>query len=207
MTSAATTAAPLNYPIIGFGSVGGVAVGQSVMDTTNPNAIPMGATVQGINGNNVTLSVGATGTGVQIGDLIAFGTVPQSVNVVSPVEWANITSVNLSLGIPNALYYDPQYPFGVLNLSPIPTAPGQVMFDAWQPLLGFTNLTLPDVTFAAGAESAVKANLAVMMRNYFNDAAISPAVLGEAALTKASLQYTNIRSRAMLRRGVQSPGA
>lgn len=204
ITLSTTQAAPLNYPILSFAG-SGPAVGQSIVDLTNPSAIPMGATVQSISGNNVTMSVGAVGAGVQSGDSIVFGTPPQNVAVVSAVEWGNIISVNLSLGVPDVLYYDPRYPRGMLFLSPIPSAAGTVMLDAWQALLQFVNLDVPNIRFAVGGESAVKSGLAVVLRNYFNDAVVPVTVAAEAALAKANLQYTNITSRAMLRRGMQRP--
>jgi hypothetical protein len=201
-TGVTSETAPLNYPILEFGGgVPGLSIGNSIMDLTNPAAIPMGTTITALGATTVTMSVGAVGQGVQTGDTIAFGTAPQPVNVVSGIEWASIVSTNLASGTPTALYYDPQYPLGVLNVAPIPDAIGQVMFEAWERLNGFTNLTTPNVNFAAGGEMAVKSNLAVMLKSYFTEAQIPPAVVLEAVTTKDMLRYTNITSRAMLRRG------
>ncbi len=205
LASAAT--APLNFPILNFSTTAGVVIGHSVVDLTNPDALAKGTVVVDITPTTVTISPGAKGAGVQNADTIVFGTAPEPVDVISAVEWQTITTVGLASGRPDALYYAAAYPLGILALSPIPDAPWQVVFGAWLPFLGFSDLLLPDVTLAQGGENALRLNLAVILKNYFNDAVLAPEVIGGAANTREMLRYTNIASRAMLNRGKRQAAA
>jgi hypothetical protein len=125
------------------------------------------------------------------------------VNVVSSVEWNAIEGTNTGFGTPDTLFYDPQYPNGVLNVAPTPDAIGSLIFQAWTPLRSFASLSLPSVIFAAGCEDALKTNLALALKSYFSPGAIDPALVVLAANSKQLLGYTNLTSRAMLRRGIK----
>lgn len=122
-------------------------------------------------------------------------------NVVSAVEWRGIESISPGSGIPDTLYYDPQYPNGVLNLAPTPSAIGTLTCYGWTPLRSFTELTDPDVTLSAGVQDALKTNLAVALKPYFQTAALAPEIMAMAVHSKTMLQQTNLTSRAMLGRG------
>lgn len=123
------------------------------------------------------------------------------VNVVSAVEWSSTIAGGLqSASTPDTLYYDPTYPTGSINLSPIPTGPGVVTVQAWGAFSGFTNLDTPDVNFVAGVEDAIRFNLAVAIKSNFLDGATPPDLLAQARINKGRLQQTNMTSRAMLRR-------
>jgi hypothetical protein len=123
------------------------------------------------------------------------------INVVSSLEWRVIEGFSPTPGTPDTLFYDPQYPNGVLNFAPTPSAVGVVTFARWVPLQEFTDLTDPDVVFASGGEEALKTNLAVAMKPYWTAAALDPVVAALAVHSKAMLQQTNLVSRAMLGRG------
>lgn len=132
---------------------------------------------------------------------VVISSVTTLINVVSAAEWRGIESIASGAGTPDTLFYDPQYPLGVLNLAPVPDAVGTVTFGAWAPLRSFASLTLPSVTLAAGAEEALKTNLTVALKPYFRDAALDPVIAALAVQSKSMLQQTNLTSRALLGRG------
>lgn len=138
------------------------------------------------------------------GASVLIGSTTSLVNVVSAIEWASIEGIVPGTGTPENLYYDPQYPNGVLNVSPTPDAVGSLTFQAWQPLRSFASLDIPasTVNYAAGAEETMKSNLAMELKPYFSDSQLNPAVMMAASEGKMALRQTNITSRAMLSRGI-----
>lgn len=125
------------------------------------------------------------------------GAVP--INVVSAVEWQAIQGLATQSGTPDTLFYDPQYPIGVLNVAPKPVAGGNLVFQAWTPLRSFPDLTT-SYTLAAGVDEALKTNLAVVLQSYFSGANLSPMVVAAATLAKQSLRHSNSPSKAYIGR-------
>lgn len=115
-------------------------------------------------------------------------------SVVSRDVWNSIDNRSsiITSNIPSVLFYDPQYPLGVINITPTPTL-ALTMF--WDSMLQFAQLPLLTTTFTLppGYERAVVTNLAVKLKPYFSDAIVSPAVAIEAAQTLGDLKRTNMR--------------
>lgn len=129
--------------------------------------------------------------------LVGSSTTP--VNVVSQVEFSVIQGGYTSTGTPDTVYYDPQYPAGILNVRPIPGTSGTLTVQGWTPLIQFTGLT-QNVTLAEGVEDTLKSNLAVALKPYFNNVAIDPVIVSEAADSLTTLRQYAQTSRAMIRR-------
>ena len=119
-------------------------------------------------------------------------------NVVSAVEWQAGPSLSVATGTPDTLYYDPQYPLGVLKVSPIPNAGGTFSFNSWVPLQSFPDLSTT-YTLSFGGEEALRSNLAVALKSYFADTQLDQITAIRAVETKKALAYSNVNSRAMLR--------
>lgn len=77
-TASAATAA--SSAVLHFASTTGIVVGNPVFDLTTAGVIPAGATVLSLTATTVTISANVTGTGVLVGDSIAFisGHVPRA---------------------------------------------------------------------------------------------------------------------------------
>lgn len=124
------------------------------------------------------------------------------IQVVSMVEWRNLESLATgtgSTGVSNTIWYDPQYPLGVVNVMPVPTTADTISFNAWVAASTIANLTT-SATYETGAILALKKNLAIALKPYFLDTQIPPEVAMSAMESKNALRYTNITSRAMMRR-------
>lgn len=121
------------------------------------------------------------------------------IDVVTGLEWRNIYSVAPGSGTPNILYYDPQYPLGILHLAPTPASVGTVTFGAWLPLTEFPDEGT-EFTLVPGMDDSLKTNLAVALKPYFATAQIDPLVVMQAMRGKSMLRYTNLASRSMIGR-------
>ena len=122
-----------------------------------------------------------------------------AINIVSAIEWNSIYSINPGFGTPTTLYYDPQSPLGVVNLSPTPNATGTLTFNAWTNLQSFINLAAT-ANLTNGVRDALKQNLAVGLKPYFADTPLNPVTITKAAQAKDAIRILNVTSRAMLNR-------
>lgn len=131
------------------------------------------------------------------------------VNVVSAVEWEMIQAIGAGTGTPDTMFYDPQYPAGVINLAPTPNNSGTVTFNALQVLSAFADLSSTSYTLANGVQDALQTNLGLsLMPSYAGTRPMSPRLATDAADAKNFLRYGNgnLVSRTMLNRRMISTG-
>ncbi len=102
---------------------------------------------------------------------------------------------NQTSQIPTLLFYDPQYPLGVINIFPIPSSSGYTMYwDSYQQLNAGTILTLDStISFPPGYEGGIQHNLAVWCGPFFKNALVSQDVKDLAAYTKRIIKRVNKR--------------
>lgn len=134
---------------------------------------------------------------------------PSVVDSVSAVEWNAIykpanNNVIPFLATPAAMYYEPQYPLGLLSVSPLPAQNGILTFPALYGLPGFSTLT-SEFVMAPAQEQGLKANLAVVLNPYFGGGVVTPELLATAQQSKTTLTLTNRLSRAMSKRNREPP--
>lgn len=127
--------------------------------------------------------------------------VTRPVNVVSQLEWTFIDDAAPSVGRPTVLWYDNQFPFGKLNVSPVPSAVGTLTFSANTAIQSFADMTT-DITFAYGVREALQDSLALELKPFFGpqNGQIDPVIIGKAAEGKKFILYNGVVSRAMLGR-------
>lgn len=93
---------------------------------------------------------------------------------------------------PNALFYDPQFPLGVINLVPVPNIAYTLYFDSMLQLVDFTSpqqlLSLPP-----GYEMAMVYNLAILLNPFFLDGKLPQEVIDTAATALGAIKRTNRR--------------
>lgn len=121
------------------------------------------------------------------------------VNVVSAIEFQSLQGYYPIQDVPDTLYYQAAYPYGVLNILPVPNVFGTLSFTAWQRLAGFAQPST-DANLAVGVEDMIRNNLAVYLKPYFADSQLNPAVIVLAKEAKDFLRYQSLNSRAMMNR-------
>lgn len=98
--------------------------------------------------------------------------------------------------IPTDLFYDPQYPLGVINIFPTPLLAYTVYYDSTQQQVDSSSLTA-SISMPEGYERAYYSNLAIeMMGNGFPcllDQKQLSALIEVARESKANIKRTNIK--------------
>ena len=116
------------------------------------------------------------------------------VEVLTLDQWnliGNRSSI-VNSNFPNSLFYDPQYPLGLMNFFPQPNASNTAY---WTSLLQFTRFSglTATVSLPPGYELALKTNLAVWAKPYFTRADIDPDLRMQATKSKANIKRSNDR--------------
>ena len=117
------------------------------------------------------------------------------VNVVSRAQWNMIGNRDASVvtsNFPDTLFYDPQFPLGVMNFNPTPSSSYTAFWDSYLQLVDFTSLSDP-LNLPPGYELAIVTNLALMLKPFYLDAQLDPAVVAQASASKANIKRTNTR--------------
>lgn len=93
---------------------------------------------------------------------------------------------------PDTLFYDPQFPLGIINLMPVPTIAYTLFFDSYSQL-GNLPLLSTSISLPPGYKRAITTNLAKTAKPYFKTAQIDPLIMLEAAETLGNIKRTNMR--------------
>lgn len=117
------------------------------------------------------------------------------VDVIPQAQWNmlwNIEAVNSNL--PDTIFYDPQFPIGIINVYPQPNTSIQLYWDSYLQLSDFAELSTT-VSLPPGYNRAIKACLALELGPYFKPDNWQPSALlvSSAAAAKADIKRTNIR--------------
>lgn len=113
-----------------------------------------------------------------------------SVDVRSQQEWNLISYLATTGNYPTDIFYDPQFPQGVLNVFPIPNAAGYVLHIMSRLQLTDFAALATAVSLPPGYLIAIKNNLAVNLAPYFS---VKPSddIKDAARETKAIIKRTN----------------
>lgn len=93
---------------------------------------------------------------------------------------------------PDVLFYDPQFPLGIINVMPFPTIAYTMFWDSYLQLSEFANLSTA-ISLPPGYKLAMGTNLAVALKPYFADAQLDPIIAARAMDSKGNIKRTNIR--------------
>lgn len=93
---------------------------------------------------------------------------------------------------PDTMFYDPQYPLGVINVLPVPTIAYMMFWDSYLQLADLPALTTA-FSLPPGYKRAVITNLAVCLKPYFKSAQIDPLIILEAKERLGNVKRTNGR--------------
>lgn len=113
---------------------------------------------------------------------------------VVPRDKFNIVAANTEItsNIPTTLFYDPQYPLGIINVFPTPNTGFSVVFDSYIQLSEFSSISAT-MSLPLGYALALKTNLAEALWPYFGTGDINPVIARRAASSKAAVKRTNMR--------------
>jgi len=113
--------------------------------------------------------------------------------VIQRDQWNQIGNIlQVNANVPMYLFYDPQFPWGILNFFPIPNIGWTAFWDSYLPFTQFPDLD-EEANLPEGYDIALKRNLAIELAIYFPEAALSPALIKSAAVTKGNVKRTNYR--------------
>ena len=114
------------------------------------------------------------------------------IDVLDQLMWNVVTTAVANANLPSDLFYDPQYPLGIVNLWPTPTVGYTCSFLSF---LQLTDFASPDteVSFPPGYELFFWTNLAVSLKPFYQDAILDPDVRKMAMDSKAAIKRNNMR--------------
>ncbi len=118
-----------------------------------------------------------------------------NLNTVTRQRWNMIGNRDPSVvtsNFPDTLFYDPQFPLGVLNFNPTPSSSYTAFIDSYLQLTDFATLASV-VSLPPGYVMALKTNLALCLKPYFVDGQVDPALTAAAQVSKANIKRTNTR--------------
>ncbi len=115
-------------------------------------------------------------------------------DVVGRDRWnliGNRTNV-VNSNFPNTLFYDPQFPLGVISVNPVPNQTYTMFWDSYAQLADFGSLTTT-FSFPPGYKRAIVTNGALAAKPYFKTAQIDPLIVEEAAMRFGNVKRSNLR--------------
>lgn len=104
------------------------------------------------------------------------------------------TASNVASNLPNILFYDPQYPLGVVNVWPTPSVGYTCSFLSYRQLGSLASLD-DAFNLPPGYKRAITTNLCLSLKAYFTGSTLDPLIVKEAMETKGSIKRTNMRTQ------------
>lgn len=111
--------------------------------------------------------------------------------VITQERWNLIGLKTNTSDIPDTLFYDPQYPLGIINVFPVPQQSYTLYFDSYLQLQEFPTLTTT-ISLPLGYNLAIKTNLALELLPYFTDAEPNATLIRSAAKALGNIKRTNV---------------
>lgn len=114
-------------------------------------------------------------------------------DVIRQDRWNQIGNISsVQANIPLYLFYDPQFPWGILNFFPVPNIAYTAFWDSYLQLARFPGLDV-EANLPPGYSMAIKRNLGLELGLYYPDAVVTPQLLSSAQIAKANVKRTNFR--------------
>jgi hypothetical protein len=114
------------------------------------------------------------------------------VDVVAQDVWNDYGNRTVTSTIPTAIFYDPQFPLGKINVFPVPTLAYTLFWDSYLQLTQFSSLSA-QLTFPPGYQEAIRNNLSVRLKPYYKAGPIDQIIVALASESKANIKRTNLR--------------
>lgn len=113
-------------------------------------------------------------------------------DVLDQMQWNLVTTAVANSDLPDTIFYDPQFPLGVINIWPTPNNSYTCSFLSLKQLDGFHTLDSP-FSLPPGYKLALTTNLAIALKPYFRDAQLDPIIIQRAMESKAAVKRNNMR--------------
>jgi len=115
-------------------------------------------------------------------------------DVVPKNTWNLIGQRFVNSNLPDTLYYDNQYPLGIINIFPVPNINYTIFFDSYRQIDSFNNLD-QQLVMPPGYKKAIQDNLAVELHPYFkpDQEEVPQKLLVIAARSKGNVKRANMR--------------
>ena len=114
------------------------------------------------------------------------------INVVEQDQWNAIGLLNETSDLPDTLFYDPQFPLGIINIFPLPLLAYTVYFDARLQLQSISNLATA-FSLPPGYMKAIIDNLAVEAWPWFKQGDPPLKMVETAGKSLGNIKRTNIK--------------
>lgn len=114
------------------------------------------------------------------------------IDVVEQDQWNQIALLTESSNLPYLMFYDPQYPLGIINIFPVPSAANTVYFDSRLQLSDMPSLDTP-FSLPPGYMSMIKNNLSVRLWSYYKQGIPDQWLLTQAMESLGKVKRTNIK--------------
>lgn len=115
------------------------------------------------------------------------------VNVVEQDQWNSIGRLTNTSDLPDTLFYNPQFPLGILNVFPVPLAAFTIFFDSRLQLANLSNLNSV-FSLPPGYRAAIKSNLLVRLWPYFKQGDPPAIIIGLATHSLGAIKRTNMKN-------------
>ena len=115
-------------------------------------------------------------------------------DVLDQMAWNLRVTAVMNSDLPDTLFYDSQYPLGIVNIWPTPNLAYTCCFSSYLQLGDFASLTSA-FSLPPGYKRTIVTNLAVTAKPYFTGSQLDPLVLNEAMQTKGTIKRNNMRSQ------------
>ena len=114
------------------------------------------------------------------------------VAVVPQDKWNLIGNLAVNSNIPDTLFYDPQFPLGIINVWPTPNTTYTLYWDSYLQLTEFPNLS-STLSFPPGYKKAIQDCLSVEAWPYFFKEPVPQILIELASKSKGNIKRANIR--------------
>lgn len=113
-------------------------------------------------------------------------------DVIEQQEWNLKTTATVNSDLPDTIWYDSQFPLGVINVWPTPAQGYPCFVMGLLTLGGFVSLDT-QAAFPPGYLLAITDNLAILLKPYFASASLDPIIVNSASEAKANIKRTNMK--------------
>lgn len=111
------------------------------------------------------------------------------IKILNSDEWSRISDKTLTSTLIQAIYYDPNFALGTINVWPVPSANGTLILYSDKPLTTYS-LISETVTLPPGYKKALRFNLAMELAPEYGKA-VSQDIAMQAMESKAAIMRTN----------------
>jgi hypothetical protein len=107
-------------------------------------------------------------------------------------RWNQIGYKTENADYPSVIFYDPQFPLGIINVFPIPTQAWTLFFDSYLRLANLSSYT-STINLPPGYEPMLQHNLTVWLKPFWKSAQLDPIIEKLALRTLTMVKRTNKR--------------